>query len=96
MDAPDLIPHAIQSTKAIFNADAELVGEDVLLVWLEEKVANMLDHDFNGLVNLLYRIDVYESKAKTCFGKQNKDIARCLAQLIWERQLQKARTRFEL
>jgi hypothetical protein len=91
---PDHLSYAIESTKAIFGEDIDLVAEDVLLAWLEQKLADMLDHDFNGLVNLLYRIDVYESKAKTCFGKQNREIAKCLAQLIWERQLQKARTRF--
>jgi hypothetical protein len=88
-----LIPVAIESTKMLFGTEDALEGEMMLLEWLEEKVQYMLEQDFNALVNLLYRIDVYESKAKECFGKQNREIAKCLAGLIWERQLQKAKNR---
>lgn len=63
--------------------------------WLTQKVKYLLDNDFNTLVNMLYRIDVFESKAKTCFGKSNDEIAICLAQLIFERQLEKAKSRAE-
>jgi hypothetical protein len=78
----------------LFVADAELLDKQQLMLWLERQVKDLLDHDFNRLVNLLYRIDVFESKAKHCFGQPNAEIARCLAALIWERQLQKAGTRF--
>lgn len=67
-------------------------GSDILM-WLEGQVKYLLDHDFNRLVNLLYRIDVYESKAKNCFGKSNAEIAKCLALLIYERQTQKFKNR---
>jgi len=93
MSTSELIPIVISSTQALFGTEENLVGEHDALVWLEGKIAYMLNHDFNGLVNLLYRIDVYESKAKTCFGKQNEEIAKCLAGLIWERQLQKVESR---
>lgn len=60
---------------------------------LANKILDLLNNDFNALVNLLYKIDVNEQKARTCFGKTNEEIAQCLAQLIWERQVQKAEYR---
>lgn len=94
MENPELIKFAIGSTKNLFTAEDLAMNEEALKLWLVKQVKDMLDHDFNGLVNLLYRIDVFESKAKNCFGRQNHEIAECLAGLIWERQLQKAMSRF--
>lgn len=82
---------AAEYTLQLFGADSTAV--DNVRNWLTARVAYLLNNDFNALVNLLYRIDVYESKAKSCFGQPNDKIAECLAQLIWERQIQKARTR---
>jgi hypothetical protein len=55
--------------------------------WLSEQIMYLLNHDFNKLVNLLYRIDV--TRVPICFGKTNHEIADCLAELIWERQWKK-------
>lgn len=81
---------AIAGIHNLFGSEAVLTDTDYAMLWLEKKIEDMLKYDFNGLVNLLYRIDVYESKAKLCFGQPNQDIAKCLAALIWERQMQKA------
>lgn len=86
--------YAVQSSMLLFVADAEPLDKQQLMWWLEGQVKDLLDRDFNRLVNLLYRIDVSERKAKHCFGQSNAGIAKCLAELIWERQLQKAKTRF--
>ncbi len=93
MDAADLIPLAINSTAKLFGEEQGIEGEAAMLSWLEQKLQHMLERDFNSLLNLLYRIDVSESKAKSCFGKANNEIAKCLAALVWERQLQKAKSR---
>lgn len=85
--------YAIENSLQLFGSEEEIVDVSGILLWLEENVYSLLQNDFNRLINILYRIDVYESKAKECFGKQNREIAKCLAQLIWERQLQKAKTR---
>lgn len=87
-DKPEKL--AIVSMQTLFGAELTLSDVREAQAWLEQKIEYMLQHDFNGLVNLLYRIDVYENKAKACFGKENKEIAKCLAGLIWERQMQKA------
>jgi hypothetical protein len=88
-----LIPQAIESTKALFGEELSLNDESELKKWLVIKLNDMLLNDFNGLANLLYRIDVYEEKAKACFGQANSEIASCLAELIWQRQLQKVENR---
>lgn len=85
----DLELKAAQNLSDLFDDSHLPVRVSEIKQWLEAKVKYLLDHDFNALVNLLYRIDVYESKAKTCFGQPNSEIAKCLADLIWERQMQK-------
>jgi hypothetical protein len=87
--------YAVENTLQLFGAELSPMDSNAVRQWLEERVFDLLNHDFNKLVNLLYRIDVYETKAKHCFGKQNKEIARCLADLIWERQWEKAVRRYE-
>lgn len=87
--------YAIEQTSALFDNNALPVSVAEVKRWLSEQLMYLLNHDFNKLVNLLYRIDVYESKAKTCFGKTNHEIADCLAELIWERQMEKARRKYQ-
>lgn len=65
---------------------------------LHDKIAGhlswLIEHDFEKLVFLLYRIDVDEMKMRNLLD-QNKgeDAANLLADLIIERQLQKIRSR---
>ena len=62
---------------------------------LESKLAiyinELIDKDFNKLVNLLYRIDISEQKLKIALQNQDKTISsgKTIAKLIIERQLQK-------
>ena len=62
---------------------------------LESKLAiyinELIDKDFNKLVNLLYRIDISEQKLKIALQNEDKTISsgKTIAQLIIERQLQK-------
>ena len=53
-------------------------------------INELINHDFNGLVQLLYRIDVNEKRLKELL-KQNEiaDAAIIIADLIISRQLQK-------
>jgi hypothetical protein len=89
----DIEELALQNTALLFGKEKTLIAKDSVLVWIENQVFHLLNNDFNALINILYRIDVYESKAKDCFGKQNKEIAKCLALLIWERQIEKIKRR---
>jgi hypothetical protein len=59
-------------------------------------VNDLINHDFEKLVSLLYRIDVNEAKLKHLLQEnKNKDAGDLIAQMIIERQLQKIKTRNE-
>jgi len=78
-----------------FGLDLPLSPNDVenlnqLKIFLAEKLKDLLDNNFNLLVNTLYRIDVSEQKLNELFGSKNRvPIPSALADLIIERQLQK-------
>ncbi|HMN18061.1 MAG TPA: hypothetical protein PKD03_10610 [Ignavibacteriaceae bacterium] len=58
--------------------------------YLIEKMKNLLDNNYNLLINTLYRIDVSEKKLSELFSsKNNETIPERLADLIIERQIQK-------
>ena len=61
--------------------------ENYLAVFINE----LIDKDFNKLVNLLYRIDISEQKLKIALQNEDKTISssKTIAKLIIERQLQK-------
>jgi hypothetical protein len=68
--------------------DVENLNE--LRIYLTGKLKDMLDNNYNLLVNTLYRIDVNEGKLNELFGSKNRAyIPSALADLIIERQLQK-------
>ncbi len=57
-----------------------------LAQWVEEK----LQHDFEGLIRLLYRVDVDEEKLKFFLReKTGEDASQIIADLIIERQVRK-------
>jgi hypothetical protein len=61
---------------------------------LVDKVNDLLQHDFQKLVFLLYRIDIDENKLKGLLNQQTgEDAAVIITDLIIERQIQKIRSR---
>jgi len=65
-----------------------------LTALLATHVNHLLQHNFQQLVNLLYRIDVSEKNLKQLLAANPKeDAANIIAVLIIERQLQKIKTR---
>jgi hypothetical protein len=62
--------------------------------YLTSKIKELLDTNYEKLLNILYRIDVNEGKLNELFGSKNRDyIPESLAELIIERQLQKIKFR---
>lgn len=62
--------------------------------YLTEKITELLDTNYEKLINILYRIDVNEDKLNELFGSKNRDfIPARLSELIIERQLQKIKIR---
>ncbi len=75
-------------TSLIPNNDFEKLEE--FKTYLIERLTDMLDNNFNLLVNTLYRIDISEQKLAELFGGKNREnIPEKLADLIIERQIQK-------
>lgn len=81
------------------NNSYELELRDVptleeLEILLAERVNRMIQQDFEGLVQLLYRVDVSETKLRSLLeSNAGEDAARVIARLILERQWQKIETR---
>lgn len=61
---------------------------------LTHLINELINDDFNALVQLLYRIDVSETKLKNLLNQQKDiDASSIIADLIIERQLQKIATK---
>jgi len=59
---------------------------------LIDKLNFLIDHDFEKLLSILYRIDVSEEKARRVLAIQSeKKPSEILADLIIERQIEKAK-----
>jgi hypothetical protein len=83
----DLIP-------AINDSFEINLAPDISLKELKEKLAvhinHLINHDFEKLVSLLYRVDVNENKMRLLLEqKKGEDAGGLIADLIIERQLQK-------
>lgn len=58
--------------------------------FLTERITEMLDNDYDKLINALYRIDLDEGKLHDLFSGRNREfIPAALADLILERQIEK-------
>ncbi len=75
--------------------DEEVVQSyDRLKMWLTRQVKNMLDRDFNGLLNALYRIDVEEGEVRQILATAYPDaLPEALTKLILDREMEKAKWR---
>jgi hypothetical protein len=66
---------------------------EALQNWLAGEIAVLLDRDFQRLLNILYRIDINESKVKLAFTADKP--AWEIAGLIIERELKNCEKVFE-
>lgn len=87
----NLAQQLIVNDLGIASADLSINRLDELKQWLSEEVRLLLDHDFQRLLNILYRIDV--SEKKTSIALASDDPAQAIARLIIERELQKVESR---
>ena len=56
-------------------------------------VGDLLERDFNTLLNVLYRIDVSEEQLKKALAASNDNPAAVITDMILKRELQKVETR---
>ena len=74
----------------------ENISYDLLKEQLSVHLNYLIQHDFQKLVSILYRIDVSEAKLKYLLKENtDKDASPIIADLIIERQLQKIKSRQE-
>lgn len=72
----------------------ENLSRDEIKERLTEYINDLIDHNFNKLVNLLYKIDVSESRLKRLLDETSGNNAGdIIAELIIERQIQKIKSR---
>lgn len=69
------------------------VDQQQLLESLTERIAYMLDHDFEFLMQIFYRLDLNEQKVSAALTGGGDAPAAGLATLVIERELQKIETR---
>ena len=83
---------SLEQTLAIQLADAET--EEKLKKVISERINYLIQHDFAQLTELLYRIDINEAKLKKLLSNKEGSVAAdIIAELIIERQIQKAKSR---
>lgn len=67
---------------------------ELFLNTLAARIEELMDHSFEQLLAILYRLDVDETKANEAFEQPSRPaIARRLAEIVVERQLRTIRTR---
>ncbi|HXL55863.1 MAG TPA: hypothetical protein VN958_06390 [Chitinophagaceae bacterium] len=81
----------------IQTVNADLLPETSINGFLEKLTAyigELINHDLEKLVNILYRLDVSEKKLKeTLESSSSTDAGLLIATMIFERQLQKIKSR---
>lgn len=87
----ELAHQLIVKDLGIAQDDVSFSRLDKLQLWLAREIRALLDQDFQRLMNILYRIDINESKTKLALSSDNP--ANAIAALIIERELQKVESR---
>ena len=87
----DLIPSLSQTLDINLPDD---ISFELLNEKLQQHINNLILHDFQKLVRLLYRIDINEEKLKYLLKENaDRDAATIISDLIIERQKQKIKSR---
>lgn len=74
--------------------DKEEKAYEAFLAKIEWVVKYLLEKDFERLLWMLYKVDVSEAKVSAIMdGREAGDVAKLIAQMIIEREIQKAQTR---
>jgi hypothetical protein len=86
--------HSIDHLLLRVTSQLSIFQKEELRGQLVTYINYLLLHDFNRLVQLLYRIDVSEQKLKKLLQEQPQtDAAVLIANLLIERQVEKLKTR---
>ncbi|MFL9482097.1 hypothetical protein ACI6Q2_04915 [Chitinophagaceae bacterium LWZ2-11] len=82
---------SVNSSDIILSTlQSPLLNSEGVFQKLADAVNDMILHDFPGLIQLLYRVDVNEKKLKQALANNsNENAGKIIAQLLIQRQLQK-------
>jgi hypothetical protein len=81
----------VADLKSVYGWD---LTADAVETQLAAKINALIQHDFGALVQLLYRIDVSETRLRGILNAgTGEDAGRIIARLIMERQWQKIESR---
>jgi len=91
----NLIRQSADLIRKDFNlAQLSITNHESLLAEVSKIVSHYLDMDLNGLLNILYRIDISESEVKNILSSAPpEEMASLLANKILQRELLKVQTR---
>lgn len=74
--------------------DVQLLESNDYKKQLVEKIEDLINNSFLGLIQFLYKIDIDEQRLKELLNsKQTENSAQIIADLFIERQLQKVKSR---
>lgn len=71
----------------------EIMSEEAILKLLAEKIVPIIQKGPDAFFQLMYRLDISEKKLTAILHE--KDVAHKIARLIYDRQLQKIKSRLE-
>jgi hypothetical protein len=80
----------------IQSISADLLPETSLAVFKEKLsvyVNQLINHDFEKLIHILYRLDVSEKKLRSALSASSAEAGMIIAQMIIDRQSEKIKTR---
>jgi len=82
-----------QEEETALNLNQNLSRNDLKL-YLQNAIAWYIESDFHALVNIFYRLDIQEDKFNMLMQRKVGDeLTSGLANLVLEREMQKAKTR---
>ncbi len=85
---------AIEQTALSIGIEIKTTRHQQLRDMIIERINHLLENDFTGLVNILYRIDVNEHTLRSLLAeKTGTDAAVIIYDLILERQIKKIQSR---
>ena len=91
MEQVEILGEVAKSLGITINDNLSLARQVLI-----DRINELLQHDFNKLVSILYRVDVSDQKLQSLLQQHSgQDAAGIIADLLIERQIQKIKSRKE-
>jgi hypothetical protein len=84
---------ATQLENEMAQIDALMTEEDSRFLRLAQLLNEAVLYDFDNVVRLLYRVDVFEKKLKAALAESATDAGTVIARLLLEREKEKVESR---